>query len=366
MPKCKLIVCNRNGSLTGIVAERTGKSGQCLISIPDGGTERSNGFSVVVAVAAFSNYACFELILPQTGYSELTNLLKFELPRRVPYPAAEMTVFCRKFSAAGGKQRVRVFAVKTSEWNGVLETLQGVKLDAIVHPFMALPADLDSPVYLPEFEPDYLWCKDSDLWEMRLKDDDEVEPAGNRPASIAEYALSAEFQRDKKYLSALPPGLQIQRYRCWKIAAAILAVFAVLSAVVLGYLHIIDRRNVAMAVQREVDEAGYRLEYLTQALEQSRAVSETAAKILDGLNDVDPLPVMAQLTRSLPDTAWITSFRTGNGDLAVTLSVSGNTEPVNTALNQLPGFAMDSLRQQTNPDGSATLYVTLKQAGGVQ
>ena len=201
---------------------------------------------------------------------------------------------------------------------------------------------------------------------MRLNGDDEAEPAGNLPASIAEYALSAEFQRDKKYLSALPPGLQIQRYRYWKIAAAILAVFAVLSAVVLGYLHIIDRRNVAMAIQREVDEAGYRLEYLTQALEQGRAVSETAAKILDGLNDVDPLPVMAQLTRSLPDTAWITSFRTGNGDLAITLAVSGNTEPVNTVLNQLPGFAMDSLRQQTNPDGSATLYVTLKQAGGVQ
>ena len=333
--------------------------------MPESDTPK-NGATVVVAVIAFSEYVCFEVMLPPVGYLETAKLLAFELPRRVPAPVADLTVFFRRFPPAGGQCHVRVFAVKTLEWHRVLENLHDLKLDAVFHPFMVLPDTMVSPVYLPEFDPDYIWDKVEGQWSMLPKGNAKLKPVGNLHALIAKYALSPDFQRDKKHLSILPRELQLRHYRYWKIAVVILAMFTIISAIVLGYLYIIDHRNIAMAIRHEVDETDYRREYLRQALERGRPVSETASKILDGLNVIDSLSVMAQLTKVLPDTAWITNFRTGNGELAITLTASGNTDQINTALNQLPGFAMDSLRQQTNPDGSATFYVTLKQTGGTR
>ena len=90
---------------------------------------------------------------------------------------------------------------------------------------------------------------------------------------------------------------------------------------------------------------------------------ESAQKLLEAVDEIDPLAVMAVLSEKLPAHAWVTSFRCSDNKVALSLLVKGETDSIVEVLNkEIRPLIVENLRQQLNNDGSDTITVTLQKS----
>lgn len=375
MPKFAVVVWNENDRVSGIVASvcRGGGNFTRLLEADAEASSLAAGLAelwtrsefreadVIILSGFMPESVCFDMPLPPAGYAQLSGLLQFELPRRLPCPPSELKVLFRRV----GKAVVRVFAIRAPHWEKILTAVReaGVRSDAIVHPFMAVTEEF---AYFPQFVSGLCFrqSETDGLMEPAIPPDDAV--SGDLAETVLKFAAQEKWNEALKYLSPLPSDLKPQRFRWLKTTLVLLLVLCVGSGAVLGLQHWLDNRERESIIGQALDGFDTALAQQAQSRSGMEELNALSVKMLESAGEIDPLPCIAALTAALPENAWIINFRSGSGSVMLTVLATGSSGPLVNKLNALDGFEVDSLRQQLNPDGAVTVYATLKPKGGKQ
>ena len=341
--KCKVLYWDQKDHVSGAVflqqsngtvkriASAQGLPGASLVSqIQEVNSALKHNQADVILISGFiPEFVCTEFYLPYLNRSKLKNSLRFELPRRFPMLSDGMICFFRPIQINEDVHhlKIRLWAVKRQIWSQVEDRLSeaGMKIDAFCHPFLAAELKPSCPtVGFPQTAPGLaLSSGENGLAYMVRRDiSEQIDMTGE---FLAAYGFSKSFRQDKIFLSEIPDSIRLHRFTKSRNFAFVLGVLA---AVLCGAL-----------IYRYWDD---------QARHQEK-------------DDTSVLTVLEMLTEKLPSNVWIQSIRMGNHRIALTLSVTGDATSLGDNLADLPGWNIQSQRQQRGTDGKEVWYITLQQ-----
>lgn len=307
-------------------------------------------------------FICFELSMPKLERAKLRNALQFELSRRIPAALDGMVTMFRVMPGRNDRQViVRVGAVRSRVWHDLLDRIReaGIRFDAVCHPLLAASVSgAGAEACFPASAPGVMLVENENgLAEMRMSSSSAEDDRTG--LMLAEYALSKHFHADKPWLSDLPSELRLHRFKHRRNFAVFFGSVALSLGGFLGYLHWCDRSEQIQAYRREIFNLDSRLRRQQGQLEEMRVLGQFAEKMNESIAEVQLLPVLEMLTSKLPPNTWVTGFRTGNGKVSVTLSVTGDSSNLSTALADLGEWTVENQRRQQGGDGTETWYVNL-------
>lgn len=311
-----------------------------------------------------SEFICFELIMPKLNRAALKNALQFELERRIPALKEGMSTSFRVMPGPTDRQvKVRVFAVRSRVWDELLDRIKGsgIRFDAICHPLMAVElGDEKKCAEFPDISPGQsLVLGENGLAELLLASCDSGIP-DTTPEILAAYALSPEFKPDRPYLGNLPEEFRVHRFKHRRNFSIFLGIVTACLCGILFYLNRSDRVEQVSLFQQAINKADARLRAQKVKNEKLRPISKFTEKMLETVQNEPILPIFDMLTEKLPNNVWVTSFRTGNTQFTVTLSVSGDSANLAAILANVDPWLVTSQNQQRQGDGTENWVVTLK------
>ena len=274
-----------------------------------------------------------------------------------------MVCFFRPISSADPHRlKVRVWAVKRQIWSELENRLQeaAIKIDAFCHPFLAAELDEKHPAAeFPQVAPGLMLVQgESGLARMVRRD---VSGLADKTGEVlAAYGLSRNFRQDKIYISEIPENLRLHRFTKSRNLAFILGLLIMILGGALIYRHWEDQERQQEAYRRELLQLDSKIRSMNGRIEEVKTLGEFARKMQDARDDTSILAVFEMLTEKLPDNVWVHSFRAGNHQIALTLSVAGDAAGLNESLADLPDWNILNLRQQRGSDGKEIWYITLQ------
>ncbi len=368
--ECVAIVWDGQNRISGVKAKvtkektisvvKTVSSGEGVVNFQESLAEAHKKLApsenqIVVIGCDIPGCVFLELSIPRMPASELTNAIKYELPRHIPYNIDELAWEYRILpeEASDGKQkpyRVRVMAVVDKNWNTLVSEISnsGLKIDAFTHPLMAIDPFLrDVDVHMPSIDPDFIFRRrpgdgarvmakadsveagmagfglsDSALFEeLRLK---WTPPEDNPSAKIEDflpcllvtaYCLSEHFDDDAGSRLALPKEVMPQRFSGIRTFCIMLAVFAVVFS--FGYLG----RSWWDGKKRlnELNSEIARVKTLTRNLDKENSSKQALNDLIQQVESAevgnhDLIASLHELTKQIPKEIWIINF-TSNGNI---------------------------------------------------
>ena len=374
---CKIIWWDLSGTVHGKVFCR--ESGGKLRAIATAEGDSSAPFSsqlrdvnvalrhmqadAIVVYGYLPEFVCFELRMPNVDNAKIKSLLGFELSRRLPVAKDDLMVSFRadRSIVEASQIPVRVFAVRMKPMIKAFDALReaGVKFDAFCHPLLTVELKRDGDMAaFPQAAPGTgLIRGENGLLELRMGDSGES--LYDAETVIAEYATNKTFSKDKWYLSDMPGDFRPRRFKNRRRLAVLLGLFIVLAAGHLCWREWQDRDRQIQSYQRATRRLNARMERENSAIADIEVLGAFAEKMQGCIKEPSVIPVLETLTKQLPANAWITNFRTGNGKIAITISVSGDSSKLNNILSSLEHYPLENLRKQQGADASETLYITL-------
>ncbi len=172
--------------------------------------------------------------------------------------------------------------------------------------------------------------------------------------------MSRNFRQDKIYISEIPENLRLHRFTKSRNLAFILGLLIMILGGALIYRHWEDQERQQEAYRRELLQLDSKIRSMNGRIEEVKTLGEFARKMQDARDDTSILAVFEMLTEKLPDNVWVHSFRAGNHQIALTLSVAGDAAGLNESLADLPDWNILNLRQQRGSDGKEIWYITLQ------
>ena len=318
-----------------------------------------------------SEFVCFEIGMPCLDQVKLKNLLRFEIPRRIPVLPDVMSISFRKMPDPNHNKQaiVRVFAVRRKIFDDLLLAVReaDIHFDAFCHPFMAEDFESRTIFACPAIAPRLALIRDErQLAELKYFPVEFPDgAAGDACSTLAAYALSKNFRTDRPYLGELPEEFRMRRFKKRKRLAILLGILVVLQVIWLGIRVWSSKDAQIQTYLRAIQRIDTRIAEQNRKIAELETSKELARKMLEAIPDESILPVLECLTQQLPHNVWMTSFRCGNGKIAITLSATGDTSQLNTIFASLNGYPLENVRQQQGPDGTEVFYVTLNR-GSIQ
>ncbi len=345
----------------------------------------ANDIDLIILGGHMDEAVCFELAMPKLSVHELRNALAFELPRQLPCGTEALSVFYRQIGGGGDStlSLVRIFAVKSRVWEQLLShiAIAGITADVVCHPFMAAdPVFAGKDIYLPEVEKGVIFSAPSD--QAGLRQVTYVSATAEKPcleyqelfhcnagtSADIDHLLSAGLlgayglgaaAADRRSLSPLPDNLRPQRCKFLKWMAAGLALFAGILLLGLGYRCWTDAHHRMLAVKNEVSKVERLLAQQQKKIKMTEELGKITGKLLEAADEPNMLQLMGELTRILPESMWITSLRSSNRKVNLTIQAANDRDDITTPLSRLNGYMVENLRKQRNPNNTTVLYVTL-------
>lgn len=321
----------------------------------------------IVIYGYLPEIVCFELRMPNVDNAKIKSLLNFEVARRLPIAKDDLLVSFRadRSVASASQIPVRVFASRLKSLVKVFDALReaAVKFDAFCHPFLAVELKSgNESVEFPQTAPGLKLTRgEGGLLELQMNVGGERSDAAE--TVVAEYAMGKAFSKDKPYLSDISSDLRPHRFKNRRRLAILLGIFILLSAGFLGWREWQDQDRQIQSYQRATRKLNVRMDRESAAIADIEALGAFAEKMQGCIKEPPVIPVLESLTKQLPANTWITNFRTGNGKIAITISVSGDSSKLNNILSSLERYPLENLRKQQGADASETLYVTLGNGG---
>ena len=377
--KCKILYWNQDDHVSGVVflqqsngavkciASAQGLPGTSLVSqLKEVNSELKHTQADAIIISGFvPEFICTEFFLPNLNRTKLKNSLLFELPRRFPILSDGMVCFFRPLQISGDIQRIkiRVWAVKRQIWSQIEDRLSeaGIKIDAFCHPFLAAELDQNcSIVGFPQIAPGLaLSLGENGLAYLVRRDiSEQIDMTGE---TLANYGFSRSFRQDKIFLSEIPDSIRLHRFTKSRNFAFILGVVAAVLCGTLIYRYWDDQVRHQENYRRALLRLDSEIREMNRRIEEVKPLGEFAQKMQEARDDTSVLTVLEMLTEKLPPNVWIHSFRMGNHRIALTLSVTGDATNLGDNLADLPGWNIQSQRQQRGTDGKEAWYITLQQ-----
>jgi hypothetical protein len=278
--------------------------------------------------------------------------------------------------------RLRIFAVIEREWTHFLSRFDaaGIKVDAIVYPFMALEKE-GSFSYLKGIDSEFVFAfNNGDFHPERIS---EINPPQNaedkydkisgkdklhgaseeefKPCLIlADYALSGNFRKDKASSMELPEKLMPQRFKFLKIAAIFLAVLTLLSGGGILARNAWGSHSRLMAVRQEKARVKKLIAKLKQENTKNKELDEIMQKVSDAVSGQhDALQCLHFLSEKLPAHMWVTSFNSSGTQINMTIKTDRDADNVTSYIRNNPFFNTDNVRKRRNSDGSKYIYMRM-------
>lgn len=376
--KCKILYWNQSDRVSGAVislqadgtpvtlASASGSAGMPLSSqLREVNAELKHNQADVILISGFiPEFICTEIFLPNLDRAKLKSSLLFELPRRLPILTDGMVCFFRPLPLPDDPHRlkVRVWAVKRQIWSELENHLQesAIRIDAFCHPFLAAELDEKHPAAeFPQVAPGLALVQgENGLAHMVRRD---VSGLTDKTGEVlAAYGLSRNFRQDKIYISETPENLRLHRFTKSRNLAFILGLLIMILGGALIYRHWEDQDRQQNAYRRELLQLDSKIRSMNGRIEEVKTLGEFARKMQDARDDTSILAVFEMLTEKLPANVWVHSFRAGNHQIALSLSVAGDAVGLNENLADLPDWNILNLRQQRGSDGKEIWYITLQ------
>jgi len=319
------------------------------------GADRLNAAEAgAVVVGPASPEAAFvDLNMPPLPPDDLRRAVEFELPRHVPVAPEAVLWGYRVLPSSNGNQRsVRLITMRESNWAAWVEVASRISTgtDAIIPPAAVVDPILeDRPVPVPSPAKDAVFVlvprqhgngreivlvsRDSETAVSALEgvlgmDGLDVGALADMPSDqrlhfvsavlLALYGLSRSLDADRRTCPAPPYELRPRRNRSSRVLAAVLAIYVAGAVGVLGarwYRHGMSRFT-RLRTESE------RLQQLLKADNVQPIPDELLEAIEKDLHDVDInrptlTEALLELTRIVPQDAWVTSLTWTDGKLDV-------------------------------------------------
>ncbi len=359
---------------------------------------RPQEHQLVILTGPIPGTVCAEFMVPQLSESDILPAAQYELSRFLPCGADDIVTGFRVIPSEGqpqGKMRVRTCSVLLKEWLELVSDIRnsGIKVDAIVHPFMAVDplfGDL-GVLYLKDVEPGFAYSLgeadssrrvlraelfpelDSHAASLKTKlqeiytYDSEAFPSGElfdeylTPLLVGAYGLSHEFDKDRSFLLPLPKELLPERFRGLRI------LFLLLTVIGAGLLLGIWGRNLWENHQRllAIEKERKLVEQRILELKKDNISNKKFDEIIGKIKEVEPelgnheiIYCLHELNRIVPMDMWMTNFNARRDAVEATFSGGADSkEEIDFKRSKM--FAKPEINKRRNPDGSVNVYVRL-------
>ena len=178
---------------------------------------------------------------------------------------------------------------------------------------------------------------------------------------LAEYCLTREYCKGKKFNVKIPNELRPKRFKSLKITAIVLCIlFIILSS---SYV-IRQRIDTMKALDRLTDEKTLILNTLKKIkikYQKNQKYSNVISEIEESTpKTISPIKYLNVLTKAIPGSIWVTSFASNKNKVNVTLQTKSDAGNVITNLNKSHLFKTKNVRKRKTSTGVQYIYLTLE------
>ncbi len=334
-----------------------------------------------------------EFTMPDLPFDETLEALEYELQQRLPLPYVELIWRCRKIGRTpDGKAIIRVFAAKHAAWDILIEELESAAItaDAFISPFMAAGPDFsDENIYLPTIDDkfyfstaaehgcrqmelfqtssaatEYHWLKSSQISDkLQLSSDNLMRDERFLPALlVADYILSGQRSReDANFELPLPQSLKPSRLKILKqftIFTVLTAIFFISMLLMTNWLNAYKRYE---RIAEKISDIQSRLDTVKQHNKKLHRQVKLQEKIFKAIPpSPQVLQIICELSRKLPPSMWITSYRASGSNIYITIKSSSESNHIQNKLRSSSHFSLENFRSRRNLDGTYYFYLQLK------
>ena len=359
---------------------------------------------LIVVGGCFEGSVCFDISIPSMPTADIRQAIEYELPRHIPCDASDMVSGYRILDSTpadeGKSPRllIRIFAILKKEWNELITefTSTGVRVDAILHPYMVLDPIMgdEERIFFPDIDDDFIYVKSegSHLRKMirieKETEEDYISPipgVDSLPDKIgfdsemirevinddelkkfipsmlmAAYSLSPAFREGQSHLIQLPRELIPERFRRLKIFFIFL-----LSLTVILFFGLIGRywwdawsrlaslesenRRIETKIKK-VEKENKKLEVLDDAVIKELLEAE--------IGNSQMARCIHEISVVMPKKMWISHLTTKDKSIDMSVrSPVGKQGNIISALNGSGIFKTTRSNTRRNTDGTVNIYV---------
>ena len=350
---------------------------------------------------------CVDTAAPSLPPADMRASIRYELPRQLPCESAEMIIGFRKLPVADGEESktskvpVRVFAIASDEWGGLMEEFArvGLKFDMFIHPCLAVDplwGDVEE-LLLPGLDPGYAYAKTGrgcgrqmtrveevaggdgdgngfDALELALalgysEDSGKTWPESEEltrllPAMLqSAYALSPDAQKNKRTFMEIPKGLRIEHFKRTRQGFVSLLILSLLLACVLVARYWYDDWSRHSSLLEETERVRNKVRLLdAETTKMERFEKDFVLKLArsdPGLRNVDRC--LYELSKIMPKDVWLYSFSTHGKNVDVCFkAASGGRLAIVDTLNSSAMFTVKNSNTRRDRSGLENVYVYLE------
>ncbi len=352
---------------------------------------------LLVFGGAIPGLAISEFTIPKMASSDIPSAASYELSRHLPSEISDcVTGFRTIDDGPPGKLRLRAMTLSSKDWEAQIGELRnsGVKLDAILHPFMALDpllSEISDPCFT-SIEPGFTFSRHDqdgvrrisvhedegeresyeavsrdavlslfDLEKSTFSPDDRL--ADYVPALLmGAYSLSSNFENDRHTLPPLPKGMFPERFRWLRI---IFFIFLALASILLLGLFGRNAYENKLRLDSLKDELSS-IERKVLEIKKDEISNKKFDEMLDKIVEVEPdigsyevLPVLHDLNKFVSADLWMTNLNFRKDSFEATLlAKSGTKDDVDLGKSQF--FSKVEKNKRLLPDQSLSINVKMQ------
>ena len=354
--------------------------------------------SLIIAGGPLGGAVCIEFSIPKLEENDRPSAVEYELSRLLPTEVSGMVngFRCIPSGKEENKLHMRVVSMLRSEWDEVVNDIfnSGVKLDSIVHPFIAIDPLLGSldEIYLRGVEPEFIFQKNPekkfrycvkthplehdnpiyqqtkasvlDNFEIGAEDfgmDENVDDY--LPCLlIGAYSLSENFDVDRPFLLPVPKSMIPERFRGLRILFIVLCAIATLLLAGLAGRNMMESYRRLGALKAETDSVTRKIKDIKKENLDSRKFDEFIAKISDiepEMGNHEALFCLHQFNKLIPKDMWMTNLSVRKDIIEATILSDKDAKDDLGDFTKTKLFSKQELNKRMNPDQSKNIYLKL-------
>lgn len=355
---------------------------------------------LVILSGSLPGCACVELQTPKLSESDLAPAITYELTRLLPFSLDEIVTGFRALPFHEGQNvnrvRVRIQAILKKEWETLLSDINnaGVKMDAMIHPLMAVDPILSNvrSVFLKQIDHEFSFSfssselirkvervgepeKEDEYWRnTRTALMELVEPEGELdkvynpddyiPALlVGAYVLSHEFEKDKPFLFPIPREMFPERFRGLRTLFIILSIFGIMLLLGMGARNFWENRQRLLAIKNEIKSVDRKITEIKDDRKSNLKFDEFISKFEElepDMGNHEVIYCLQKLHELIPESMWATSLSFRRNEVeANIIAKSDSSEDLGDFSNSLI-FSKPEINKRTNPDGTVNLHLKLQ------
>lgn len=409
--ECIAISRDRSGRLS-CVKIRSGRKARlivtenCSVEIKEGFVNamadllariRPEEYQLVVFASEMPGAVVSEFLIPQMSSSDITSAIEYELVRHLPVVLPETITGYRIIDDnVSGKMRIRTITAPLTKWEEQLNEIRntGLKIDGIIHPFMAIDPLLgeQETVSLRKIEPEFQFSMNKDEGMRKISVPESVndgesyqnackqallelfdlEKSSFSPEEsiddylpallVGAYALSYNFETDKQTMLQLPKGMYPERFRWLRILFfAQITIVGLLLLLLLGrgVYEGSKRLDAISAETSKIDKAILEMKKDAVANKKFNELIDKISEVEPELGSYEILPALHDLAKYIPADMWMTNFNFRKDTVEATLIAKpGTTSDMD--LSKSSFFSKVEKQKRIMPDQSTSINLKMQ------